>query len=185
MLLIMNMKMKWCVYFLCMSSSLVIMLFNQPISKKHWVKDPLVTEEYRADFRSSKEGIQIVNIKRVEMHVQSSKIWQALVNQRDHSFNSWKCSATCDTAEASWLGIWDLSYPPSFSNPSPTNYHFSSIWTDFYAKNLSASFGEVEIVSKDFLEPKPLDFSFVCFYPIYPTPPLGQDVTQGQFLSGV
>ena len=23
------------------------------------------------------------------------------------------------------------------------------------------------------------------FYPIYPTPPLGQDMTQGQFLSGV
>ena len=27
---------------------------------------------------------------------------------------------------------------------------------------------------------------FECnYYPIYPTPPLGQDMTQGQFLSGV
>ena len=25
----------------------------------------------------------------------------------------------------------------------------------------------------------------VCVDPIYPTPPLGQDMTQGQFLSGV
>ena len=29
--------------------------------------------------------------------------------------------------------------------------------------------------------------TYMCLYvyPIYPTPPLGQDMTQGQFLSGV
>ena len=37
---------------------------------------------------------------------------------------------------------------------------------------------------------KPIRFSYGSFendtgYHIYPTPPLGQDMTQGQFLSGV
>ena len=30
-----------------------------------------------------------------------------------------------------------------------------------------------------------IDLTIFRFNPIYPTPPLGQDMTQGQFLSGV
>ena len=32
---------------------------------------------------------------------------------------------------------------------------------------------------------KYLSFNIIKYYPIYPTPPLGQDMTQGQFLSRV
>ena len=72
-------KKKWCIYFFCISSCLVIM----PTSTEHGVKDSLVIRKYGTGFRSSMVEIWILKIKKVDdIHAQlMTNIWKHLLNE--------------------------------------------------------------------------------------------------------